>query len=103
MTTEQLRALLEQGERDTLDWKRDHPLGLNSAESTPEEKLRARGTLLKDVAAMANTVESGCGYIVYGVADSSTKRTVLGVSSVIDDAQLQDWVAMRSIPDRRCV
>ena len=44
------------------------------------------------MAAIANTMTPGNGYLVYGIKDTGTERTVFGISKQWDDAAFQQWV-----------
>lgn len=86
-----LEELMQQGEGESLDWKRDFPQPLLSGNSDPYWNT-GRGTLLKDMAAIANTITPGNGHLVYGVKDTGTERIVFGISKQWDDATFQQWV-----------
>ncbi len=58
-----------------------------------------KAKFVKDVLSLANTPRHGSAYIVLGVrANSSGKKTVLGVSKHPDDAELQNLVASKTLP-----
>ncbi len=87
-----LRDLLKYGESTWLDWKADFPDGLIWKAKDPQWE-KGKGTLLKDMVAIANSEDERNGFLVYGVADDGGKRTVKGTSQVaFDDADLQQWV-----------
>jgi predicted HTH transcriptional regulator len=90
-----LASLLHRSESQTLEWKRDFPREL--APKHPQLEI-GKGTLLKDLAAMANGLVENAGYIVYGVADSQSGRQILGVSSAWDEASVRDWAANALYP-----
>ena len=82
--------LLGAGERSTLDWKRDFPAGLVAGKKDLKWDSD-RGVLLKDLVAVADSVSDAPGFLVYGVADQSGTRTVVGDSGSYDDADFQIW------------
>ena len=86
-----LEGLLKQNEDESLDWKRDFPQALLSGSSDPDWDT-GMGTLLKDMAAIANTMTPGNGHLVCGVKDTGTERIVHGISKRWDDATFQQWV-----------
>lgn len=90
LTSHELTALLEQQEGPSLDWKRDFPPGLLQR-ADREQWEKGRGSLLKDLVAMANGAIESVTYLIYGVADSRGVRTVVGISQHWDDAMLQTW------------
>ena len=50
---------------------------------------KGRGTLLKDLIAIAHGEGQQCGYLIYGVKDMGTYREVVGIASSWDDATFQ--------------
>ena len=90
-----LTSLLSHSESQTLEWKRDFPKDL--VPKGPNLEV-GKGTLIKDLAAMANGLVEGSGYIVYGVADSQAGRQIVGVTSTWDEASVRDWVANALYP-----
>jgi predicted HTH transcriptional regulator len=110
-----LTRLLPFAESDWLDWKADFPPGLRMGRTDPDWE-RGKGTLLKDLVALANSEgdEASC-FLVYGVGDRKTHREVLGISSDLDDAIFQQWAEVafhpppkflyqkQSTPDGHCV
>jgi hypothetical protein len=90
MTVDRLSTLMEASEDTCIDWKSDFPRGLIGEEKSDKGK----GELLKDIASVANTVNEGIGYVVYGVKDHKTHREVVGASAAVclDDADFQTWV-----------
>jgi predicted HTH transcriptional regulator len=83
--------LLDLPEGERLDWKATFPQGLERAAHTEEHKT-ARGTLLKDLLALANAPGDSVRHLVYGVKDQISTRHVVGVSHQVDDAELRDWI-----------
>ena len=92
MTRSQLESLLLRGEATDLDWKRDFPLGLASGSGNPDWE-KGRGELLKDIAAIANSLVAGEGHLVLGVRDEGSRRIVVGRSGRWDDADFQTWAS----------
>jgi hypothetical protein len=86
-----ISELLQSGEQTWLDWKKAFPPGLLGGAKNPQWDT-ARGTLLKDVVSVANSIFDECGYVVYGVEDLGSTRTPVGLASAhFDDATFQDW------------
>ena len=92
MTRSQLESLLLRGEATDLDWKRDFPLGLASGSGNSDWE-KGRGELLKDIAAIANSLVAGEGHLVLGVRDEGSRRIVVGRSGRWDDADFQTWAS----------
>ncbi len=85
--------LLKYGEADWLDWKRElhHALEYQSSQHTDWDV--GKGTLLKDLAALANSLSvRDKRYLVRGVQDHGHTREIIGVSKIFDDAEFQTWV-----------
>jgi len=91
MKREELVALLEQPESQTLEWKADFPVELRRPGDVASEK--GKGTLIKDLASMANGLLHGEGRVIYGVKDHRTRREIWGISRCWDDATFGDWIA----------
>ena len=87
-----LDSLFLQPESDWLDWKRNYPGPLLGNSSSPSWDA-GRGELLKDLVAIANGEGPEIGYLVYGVADLSTHREVVGLQRHFDDADFQTWAS----------
>jgi hypothetical protein len=81
-----LEKLLLEGESVSLDFKREqYPF----ADATPEAKAK----LLKDILAMSNSWRKVPAYILIGVdANADDSPNVIGITSHIDDAALQQFV-----------
>lgn len=79
---EVLDFLKKTPEQAVFDWKRDfvHP-------TDPE----ARGELIKDIAAIANSSALSPGFIFYGV-DQHLADPVLGITKPYDDSRIQQLV-----------
>lgn len=90
MNRDQLERLLSRGEEQDLDWKADVPGELRGG-STSQTWDKGRAVLLKDLVALANGLEEGVGYLVYGVKDHGSTREVLGRYGRWDDADFQTW------------
>lgn len=83
---EDLEKLLLEGESVSLDFKREQYPFTNA---TPEAKAK----LLKDILAMANSWRKVPAYILIGVdAETDQSTNVIGITSHIDDAALQQFV-----------
>lgn len=82
--------LLLRPEASDLDWKAALPKGLHGI-SRDEGWEGGRAELLRDLVAIANTVSASTGYLVYGVKDLGASRRVVGVTKMLDDADLQQW------------
>jgi len=86
MTTEELEALLFEDESTTLDFKREQYRFENEPDSIKSE-------LLKDILAFANAWRRTDAYILIGIEEVKGSRShVIGVSSHLDDASLQQFV-----------
>lgn len=90
ITKEELDKLLGYSEASWLDWKATFPSGIARGKSDPDWD-KGRGTLLKDLVAIANGEDEQFGYLIYGVKDLITYREVVGISSSWDDATFQTW------------
>lgn len=86
-----LTALLTRGESENLEWKAAFPSGLQP-DRRGDERDVAKGTFLKDLVALANGEEDGFAYLVYGVKDHGSTRTIVGIRQRFDDATFQLWV-----------
>lgn len=82
--------LLDRGEGESLDWKRDFGPGLIRGKSSRYWE-RDRGKLLKALVALANGEGDSTAFLVYGVQDDGTQRTVYGLARSWDDAMFQNW------------
>lgn len=81
-----IEQLLHEEEGTTLDFKRDQY-------SFAEADEQAKSELLKDILAFANTFRHADSYILIGVEEiRGGKSQVVGVSSQLDDAHLQQFV-----------
>ena len=89
--TEIVEQLLYASEGNDLDFKRDqYPFdGANDED---------KGELLKDILAFANAWRRTDAYILIGVDEvpGGGKSTVVGISSHIDDANLQQFVSSKT-------
>jgi Putative DNA-binding domain len=83
--------LLNLPESELLDWKTAFPTGLDQSARTDAHK-KARGTLLKDIQALANAPGDAVRHLVYGVHDKISTREVVGITHEIDDSVFRDWV-----------
>ena len=89
-------TLQKKAETSYLDWKVKLPDGILGKNG--EKRDTGKGKLLKDIVAIANSINDEFGYLVYGVRDHRTKRQVIGIkeaskiSSILDDANIQTWV-----------
>ena len=92
MNRTEFEGLLKCNECAWLDWKRDFPRGLLTEPRNNQEWEKAKGTLLKDLASIANCGEDRIGYLVYGVEDCGAVREVTGIHRGWDDADFQGWV-----------
>lgn len=90
MNLAQFKPLLDDGESQNLDWKKDWPLGLLRGKKDPKWD-RGRGELLKDLISIANSSGPGPAHLVYGVKDLRARREVFGISKSFDDADFQQW------------
>lgn len=90
MTREDLAAILEQPESQTLECKADFPGELRRPRDPESEK--GKGTLIKDLVSMANGLLVGEGRVIYGVKDHRTHREVRGISRSWDDATFIEWI-----------
>ena len=95
-----LQQLLASPESSSLDWKAAFPKGLAGG-STDDGWDKGRAELIRDTAALANTVDSRAGRIVYGVKDLGASRKVLGTSLQLDDADVQQWLENHLDPARK--
>ena len=81
-----IEHLLHEEESTTLDFKRDQ-YPFDAADK------RAKSELLKDVLAFANAFRRSDSYILIGVEEVRGSRSkVVGISSHLDDAELQQFV-----------
>jgi len=92
MNLNQLESLLDEGESQDLDWKKDWPLGLLNSKSDPAWD-KGRGELLKDLISFANSTGQSMAYLVLGVKDLGVRRKVCGILKSFDDADFQQWAA----------
>ena len=85
--------LLKYGEADWLDWKRELHHALEYRKSQHTDWEAGKGTLLKDLASLANSMSvNDKRYLIRGVQDHGYKREIIGVSKRFDDADFQTWV-----------
>ena len=85
-----LEELLRYEESTWLDWKAEFFPGLVGGAGHPERE-KGRAKVLRALAAIANSVADEFGYLVFGVSDEPTSRTVVGVSHHFDDSIFQTW------------
>jgi len=90
MNLDQFKPLLNEGESQDLDWKKDWPQGLFRGKRNSKWD-KGRGELLKDLISLANSTGSSQAHLVYGVKDLGAKRKVFGISKLFDDAEFQQW------------
>ena len=83
-----IRLLQSTPEQAIFDWKVDF---------SPPRDDKARGEMIKDIAAIANTIVSSYGFIVYGV-DPRRPDPIVGVTNHYDDASLQQLVRTKVEP-----
>ncbi|HOF88066.1 MAG TPA: ATP-binding protein [Armatimonadota bacterium] len=100
MNTDQFTELLGHGEDTWLDWKRDFPAGLLAGSKNPDWD-KGKGTLLKDLVAIANGEGEPIGYLIYGVKDTGSSREVHGISTHWDDADFQAFAEAAFDPPPR--
>lgn len=85
---EKIKLLCMEGESSCLDFKRDQYAFVNVEDS-------AKGELLKDILAMANTSRNQTAYILIGVdQEKNGEERITGIAKdqYIDDANLQQFV-----------
>ena len=83
MTRDEIVQLVKKTpEQAVFDWKSNFTIPDN------DDK---RGEIIKDIVAIANAIEKGPGYIVYGVAPERPDP-IVGVSATYDDSRLQQLV-----------
>jgi len=91
VTETEFTALLKHPEATWLDWKRNFPPGLIGGKTHPDWQ-KGRGELLKDLIAIANGSDGhDRGFLVYGVQDNGTNRSIVGLAMSFDDAIFQVW------------
>jgi len=90
MNLDQFKPLLDEGESQDLEWKKDWPQGLLGGKRDPIWD-KGRGELLKDLISLANSVGSSPVHLICGVKDLGARRRVYGVSKLFDDADFQQW------------
>jgi predicted HTH transcriptional regulator len=79
--------LLNNGEANWLDWKRQLDSILEQQTSSHSDWNKGKGTLLKDIAALANAISPReKRYLIRGVEDHGHTRTFIGVIKRFDDA-----------------
>ncbi len=76
-------------EQCAFDWKRDFTL------PTSDEQ---RGELIKDIAAIANSLTNYPGFIFYGV-DGDAKEPIIGITQSYDDARIQQLIQGKISPE----
>lgn len=102
MNKQSLLDLLKYPESTWLDWKADFHGGLIKGAKDPQWE-KGRGTLLKDMVALANSEDERYGFLVYGVQDDQINRTVRGATQVpFEDADVQQWVENAFDPPFTC-
>lgn len=90
MNLDQFKPLLDEGESQNLDWKKDWPPELLLGRRNPVWD-RGRGELLKDLISIANSSGPSPAHLVYGVKDLRARREVFGISKSFDNADFQQW------------
>lgn len=90
MNLDQFKPLLDEGESQNLEWKKDWPPGLLGGKNDPAWN-EGRGELLKDLISFANSTGPSTAYLVYGVKDLAARRKVFGILKSFDDADFQQW------------
>lgn len=103
---EKFEFLLNESESPYLDWKEDFSKGLlltKEEKKNPENKRLweiDRAKLIKDLVAIANSIDEQKGYLVLGVKDNLINREVTGISKPEqwDDAIFQEWVKKYVFP-----
>lgn len=83
-----IELLNQTPEQTVFDWKKDF--------SFPKDDAK-RAEVIKDVAAIANGSYASDGYIFYGV-NPNASDPIVGVSSSVDDAILQQFVNSKVDP-----
>jgi hypothetical protein len=92
IASDQVTNLLLVQESATLDFKR----ALYDFDGEPD---RANANIVKDVCSMVNTVRSNSSYIIFGVDTNAVGKPILvGVTTTIDEAILQDKVKEKIFP-----
>jgi hypothetical protein len=90
--TDQITNLLQLPESATLDFKREFYDFSKSSD-------HADASLVKDVCSMINTIRTQTAFIIFGIdAQPGSSKSVLGLTSVIDDAIIQDKVKEKILP-----
>src|SRR5258708_836376 len=86
-----LRLVTMSPEQSVFDWKTDF------TRPTDQEK---QGEIIKDITAIANSIASSPGFIIYGV-DPRRPDPVIGITASYDDANLQQLLKgkVRPIPE----
>jgi Putative DNA-binding domain len=93
MDSAELAELLNSGEANWLDWKRQLDPVLEYQDKSSKDWDKGRGTLLRDIAALANAISSEENrYLIRGIEDGGHQRTIVGISKHFDDADFQTWV-----------
>lgn len=91
MNLDQFKPLLDEGESQDLEWKKDWPTGILGRRGEPTWD-KGRGELLKDLISLSNSTGPSPVHLVYGVKDLGAKREVFGISKLFDGADFQEWV-----------
>jgi predicted HTH transcriptional regulator len=93
MKSTEFAELLKSGESNWLDWKRQLDPILEQQTSSHSDWNKGKGTLLKDIAALANAISSReKRYLIRGVQDHGHARTIIGITKRFDDSTFQTWV-----------
>jgi hypothetical protein len=91
MTTEYLRTLLQEGEKEWLEYKAELPHNLLEKVNKTAQ-LEARGTLFKDLQALANArSDRRIRYMIVGVKDLRVRREVVGIETKLDGSDFLQW------------
>ncbi|MGY2894716.1 AlbA family DNA-binding domain-containing protein [Deinococcus sp. UYEF24] len=101
MRYEDFISLLDYGESEWLDYKAELHAGIEQREkkNNPDLWEAGKATLLKDLMCLANSPSPmRTRYLVRGVKELNGKRTLVGVSCSLDDADLQVWAHDRFDP-----
>lgn len=90
MNLDKIRALLNEGESQDLEWKKNWPPGLLKGRRDKRWD-HGRAELLKDLVSLANSFGSNPAQLVYGVKDIGAAREVFGITKTLDDSDFQQW------------
>ena len=90
MKKEDFQKLLAQAQGTWLDWQESFPLELLKGEDHPEWET-GQAKLLRDLAALANRPEGRQGFLIFGVADLGSQRTIKGIFKSWKGTDFQSW------------